>query len=337
MSELDQHLLEISDLNVSFDSRPSLAPAVNGVSFFVDKGETVGIVGESGSGKSVTALSILKLHAQSVSQSISGSIRFNGEELLTKSEKDMSMLRGNHVAMIFQEPMSSLNPAMTIGSQLMEVIKLHQKVSKKEAKAKAVESLTLVGIPAAQSRLSSYPFQLSGGQRQRVMIAMALLCEPQLLIADEPTTALDVTIQAQILDVLKDLKDRIHASILMITHDFGVVADIADRVVVMYAGKVVEEGKVRDVLKNPLHPYTQGLLSSIPQIGPFKERLHMIRGSIPKPDECLTGCRFCPRCDSKREICEQQEPAYRLFEGQRGTRCWIGTDEYDTSTKGRLP
>lgn len=322
-------LLDIRELSVSFGSgEGSRRTVVDGVSLRVERGETVGIVGESGCGKSVTALSIPGLLGLSSGHIEGGSIRFNGEELIGKRERELAKLRGSEIAMVFQEPMTALNPAMTIGKQLVEAFRLHQKGSRKAAKEQAIASLVRVGIPNAAARMSSYPYELSGGQRQRVMIAMALLCGPQLLIADEPTTALDVTIQAQILDTLKALKQHQQMAILLITHDFGVIADMADRVVVMYAGQVVEEGSVREVLQQPLHPYTQGLLRSIPRLGPVKERLYAIPGSIASARHGQDGCAFASRCGQCAPVCLAQAPPLRTSGPGRSSRCWLGTAEY---------
>ncbi|MEI7557117.1 ABC transporter ATP-binding protein [Candidatus Chlorohelix sp.] len=325
---MSEKLLELVNLKTSFYTRHGKIPAVDGVSLHINRGETVGIVGESGCGKSVTSLSILRLIPNPPGKIEAGQILLEGENLLLKSKKDMRAIRGNRISMIFQEPMSSLNPVLTIGRQIIETVILHQRVGRNEAKAKAIEMLKLVGIPSPEKRLSSYPFQLSGGQRQRVMIAIALVCRPQLLIADEPTTALDVTIQAQILDLMKELKDRLGMSILLITHDLGVVADIAERIIVMYAGQVVEEGSVHSIFKTPLHPYTKGLLLSIPKIGLKKERLYIIPGTIPKPSEYPTGCRFSPRCEYKQQICLDKAPPVKQQELGRSYRCWIGSEEY---------
>ncbi|HNV35279.1 MAG TPA: ABC transporter ATP-binding protein, partial [Bacillota bacterium] len=255
-----ERLLEVQDLRTYFYTEDGVVPAVDGVSFTLDKGKTLGIVGESGCGKSVTSLSVMRLIASPPGKIVSGKILFEGEDLLQKSEKDMRSVRGNEISMIFQEPMTSLNPVFTIGDQICEAILLHQDVNKKQARQKAIELLKKVGIPSAERRIDDYPHQMSGGMRQRVMIAMALSCNSKLLIADEPTTALDVTIQAQILDLMKKVRNDFNASIMLITHDLGVVADLADDVVVMYAGKIVEKSAVRGIYKNPQHPYTRGLL-----------------------------------------------------------------------------
>jgi peptide/nickel transport system ATP-binding protein len=300
------NLLEVSDLKTHFKTPRGVSRAVNGISFSVAAGETLAIVGESGSGKSVTSLSILRL-IQKKQVSISGSIRFDEREILELSERDMRKLRGNEISMIFQEPMTSLNPVLSNGRQIAETLQLHQGLSKKDAAAKAVEMLRLVGIQAPERRANEFPHQLSGGMRQRVMIAIALACNPKLLVADEPTTALDVTIQAQILDLMRDLKTRIGTAILLITHDLGVVAEMAQRVVVMYAGLKVEEASVRDLFRNPQHPYTIGLLGAVPRLGSSldgsRKRLAEIPGMVPSPLHKADGCPFAPRCFRATEIC----------------------------------
>lgn len=319
-------LLEVINLTTTFPGDEGKVVAVDGVSFDIGQGETVGIVGESGCGKSVTSLSIIGLVAGSGGKIESGQILFNGEDLLKKSPKEMRKINGNQIAMIFQEPMSSLNPLLTIGRQLSETIVRHQKISKKEALARSVDLLDLVGIPNPQERIKGYPTQLSGGQRQRVMIAMALSSDPKLLIADEPTTALDVTIQAQILDLMKALKAKVGMSIMLITHDLGVVADMADRIVVMYGGQVVEMGTVQEIFKAPRHPYTKGLLKAIPRMSKSIEPLYMIPGAIPKPTEYPLGCRFYDRCDERGAICMTPPPLDQSK--SQFVRCWIGSAAY---------
>lgn len=304
-------ILEVKDLCTYFISSGIEIPAVDGVSFHIDKGETLCLVGESGSGKSVTSLSIMRLIATPPGKYESGEILFYGEDLLKKSEGEMRGIRGNSISMIYQEPMTSLNPVFTIGMQIMESLMLHKKLTRKQAKQETINILSLVGVPDPQQRISEYPHQLSGGMRQRVMIAMALCCEPELLIADEPTTALDVTIQAQILELMIKLKNELGMAILFITHDMGVVAEIAQRVIIMYGGKIVEEGKVEDIFNNPLHPYTIGLLSCIPRIESKKKKLNIISGSVPSPDKYPNGCRFYPRCEYTKEICTKIEPDLR--------------------------
>lgn len=301
-------ILEVENLKTYFYTVDGVMPAVDGVSFNVIKGETLGIVGESGSGKSVTARSIMRLVPNPPGKIIEGSINFNGENLLKKSENEMRSIRGNKIAMIFQDPMTSLNPVFTVGSQIVEAIMLHQKINKKEATNKAIEMLKLVGIPSPEKRMKDYPHQMSGGMRQRAMIAMALSCEPELLIADEPTTALDVTIQAQILDLINDIKKKFNMSVIIITHDLGVVAEIADRVIVMYAGRMMEYGSVAEIFKEPLHPYTKGLMESIPRIDVNEERLKSIEGTLPDLYKEVKGCRFADRCSFAVEGCFGEEP-----------------------------
>ena len=319
-------LLDVKKLKTIFQEREKKITVVDGVSFYVGQGETVAIVGESGSGKSITALSILNCisHPGKVK---SGDVIFQGENLFEKSKKEMRNIRGNEISMIFQEPMTSLNPVYTVGRQLSEVFEIHQGLRRKEGIKKAVELLKLVGIPSPEERARQYPHQMSGGMRQRVMIAMALACRPKLLIADEPTTALDVTVQAQILELMKDLKRESGTSVLMITHDLGVVAEMADRVVVMYAGKVVESAEVREIFKEPRHPYTMGLLSSMPSLSHKGGRLNTIEGSVPKPTELPEGCRFSPRCRFAREICKKNQPPLKEI-GERMLSCWMETEDY---------
>jgi len=299
-------LLEVENLQTHFRTPDGVNRAVDGISFSVEAGETVAIVGESGCGKSVTSMSILRLIPEPPGK-IAGSIRFNGRDLLTLSDKEMRAVRGNEISMIFQEPMTSLNPVLTVGKQIGETLRLHQGMNASQAEARAIEMLKLVGIPAPERRVREYPHQLSGGMRQRVMIAMALACNPKLLIADEPTTALDVTIQAQILDLMRDLKRTVGAAIVIITHDLGVVAEVAERVIVMYAGRKVEEAAVDKLFKNPRHPYTQGLLGSMPKLGSSLEsdetRLQEIPGLVPSLKRKIEGCVFASRCAYKTDLC----------------------------------
>ncbi|WP_069202995.1 ABC transporter ATP-binding protein [Bacillus testis] len=317
-------VLEVKQLRTSFFTGEGEVPAVEDITFSVGKGEVIGIVGESGCGKSVTSLSIMRLIPQPPGKIIGGEIRLNGENLVDVSEKRMRQIRGNDVAMIFQEPMTSLNPLFTIGNQLMEAIRLHSNATKKEAYSQAVDMMKLVGLPRAEQLMKEYPHQLSGGMRQRVMIAMALSCHPRLLIADEPTTALDVTIQAQILALMRDLNHKLDTSIIMITHDLGVVAEVCQRVIVMYAGKIVEEGFVEDIFKNPKHPYTQGLLKSVPDIMEKKERLYSIPGNVPKPGSIKQGCRFAARCEHAFERCLESTPDLYATEDQaHQVRCFL--------------
>jgi len=308
-------ILDIADLRTWFFTRDGVVRAVDGVSFHVLPGETLAIVGESGCGKSVTALSILRLIPSPPGRIVSGKIRFAGRDLLGLSEAEMRQVRGNEVSMIFQEPMTSLNPVLTIGRQIAETLTLHQGLGHKAALAKAADMLRLVHIPEADRRIGEYPHQLSGGMRQRVMIAMALACNPKLLIADEPTTALDVTIQAQILDLMRELKQKIDAAIVLITHDLGVVAEMAQRVVVMYAGRKAEEAPVSRLFRRPLHPYTKGLLASVPRLGASLDhkrapRLAEIAGTVPSLREPIPGCPFETRCTFATDICRREMPAF---------------------------
>lgn len=317
-------ILEVKKLKTSFFSNDGEVPAVDEISFSIGEGEVIGIVGESGCGKSVTSLSIMRLIPQPPGKIVSGEIRLNGENLVELSEKQMRQKRGNDLAMIFQEPMTSLNPLFTIGNQLTEAIRLHKKVSKKAAFARGVEMLKLVGLPRAEQIMNEYPHQLSGGMRQRVMIAMALSCDPRLLIADEPTTALDVTIQAQILSLMSDLNCKLKTSIIIITHDLGVVAEICERVLVMYAGKIIEEGTVEEIFRNPKHPYTIGLLQSVPDIRMKKERLYSIPGNVPKPGTIRVGCRFAARCEHVQERCTiESPPLYKTEDERHFVRCFL--------------
>ena len=321
-------ILEVENLRTYFRTDAGLARAVDGVSFHVNPGETLGIVGESGSGKSVTALSVMQLIPRPPGEIQPGSkILFRGdggeEDLALASEERMRKIRGNDIAMIFQEPMTSLNPVFKVGDQIMESLRLHQGLSKKDARDRAIEMLRMVGIPIPEQRVDEYPHQLSGGMRQRVMIAIALACDPKVLIADEPTTALDVTIQAQILDLLNRLQEELGMAIILITHDLGVVAETCDRVIVMYAGQVFEEGPVGDVFRDPQNPYTEGLLRSIPKLGSTEERLAVIPGVVPSPTEWPTGCRFHDRCPYGWEKPKNEEPPlFELGPGRRN-KCWL--------------
>ena len=317
-------LLEVKNLITQFKvDKTKIISAVDKVSFSIDEGETLAIVGESGSGKSVTALSVMQLVPNPPGHIEGGEIFFQGEDLLKMSPAQMREVRGNKISMIFQEPMTSLNPVYTIGEQITEAIRLHLKLSKKDAEARAVELLRKVGIPDAEKRLKTYPHQLSGGMRQRVMICMALSCSPKLLIADEPTTALDVTIQAQILDLIRNLRESEKTAVMFITHDLGVVADIAHRAVVMYAGNIMEMGSVHDMFLNPLHPYTRGLLSAIPKLStPRGEKLYTIRGIVPDLSNLPKGCVFSTRCEECMEICHEKRPPLRQLEDGRQVRCF---------------
>lgn len=320
---MDDNLLEVSNLKTFFKTEAGIVKAVNDVSFSIKKGETVCIVGESGCGKSITALSIMGLISKDNGFNDGGRVIFKEKDLFKLSEDEMRRIRGKDIAMIFQEPMSSLNPTFTIGSQVMEPLILHEKLDKKTARKRAVNLLNEVGIPRADKILDSYPHELSGGMRQRVMIAMALACSPQILIADEPTTALDVTIQAQILDLMRNIKKELNTAILLITHDLGVVAEMADYVVVMYAGKVVEEGPVIEIFKAPSHPYTLGLLKSKPIITKMQDELYSIPGQVPNPIGMKDSCYFSDRCDSCKEICKESIPKLKIIGERHKVACWL--------------
>ncbi|MGE5701593.1 MAG: ABC transporter ATP-binding protein [Clostridia bacterium] len=320
---MPENMLEVKGLKVNFRNDEKEYTVVNGISFHVKKGETLGLVGESGCGKSVTSLSIMRLVPTPPGKIVAGEIRYKGVNLLSLSEKEMNNIRGNDISMIFQEPMTSLTPVFTIGRQLDEVLLLHTKLSKKEAKARSIEMLKLVGIPRPEQIYASYPHELSGGMRQRVMIAMGLACQPQMLIADEPTTALDVTIQAQILDLMRELKEKTETAILFITHDLGVVSEMCDRVIVMYAGEIVEEADVDTLFHNPSHPYTRGLLESIPKLGEKKRRLYSIAGQVPPAGSNITGCRFRDRCSVDTERCAHEHPELIELEQGHTCRCWL--------------
>jgi peptide/nickel transport system ATP-binding protein len=317
------HLLEVKNLQTHFPTKAGIVKSVNDVSFQIDEGELLGLVGESGCGKSITALSIMRLIANP-GKIVGGSIKFKGEELTTATNERMRGIRGDDISMIFQDPMTSLNPVYTVGEQIAEALRLHRKLDKKKAWEAAIEAMKEVAIPDAARRANDYPHQLSGGMRQRIMIAMALACDPELLIADEPTTALDVTIQAQILELLNDLRKNRQLAVLLITHDLGVVAEVADRVCVMYTGKIVEESSVEEVFVAPKHPYTQGLLRSVPKmraVGETKEqRLQTIEGTVPSPTNLPQGCHFAPRCSFRMEKCTVGE--IPLFELENEVRVW---------------
>ncbi|MDN4608057.1 ABC transporter ATP-binding protein [Sporosarcina highlanderae] len=321
-------LLEVRDLRTSFFTDDGEVKAVDGVSFALPLGKTLGIVGESGSGKSITALSILKLIADN-GKIIGGEIHYKGNDLLTYSDKQMRDIRGNAISMIFQEPMTSLNPVFTVGQQISESIMKHQNLSKKAALVKSVELLKLVGIPSPDKRIKQYPYELSGGMRQRVMIAMALACNPEILIADEPTTALDVTIQAQILRLIRELQMRLGMSVIMITHDLGVVAETCDYVAVMYAGQVVEYSDVVTLFQKPKHPYTIGLMNSLPRHDVEVEKLESIKGNVPNPKEMPTGCRFAPRCPAATDLCRREMPALMKDVEGNDVRCWIYSEKWE--------
>ena len=316
-------ILEVNDLRTYFYTRDGVVRSVDGVSFSVSEGETLAIVGESGCGKSVTSLSILRLIASPPGKIVSGSIRFHGEDLLGFSDEQMRDIRGDKISMIFQEPMTSLNPVLTIGRQIGEVLELHRQCTKEEVRTRILELLKMVNIPEPESRIDEYPHQLSGGMRQRIMIAMALACDPEILIADEPTTALDVTIQAQILNLMRELRDRTRAAIILITHDLGVVAEMAQRVVVMYAGRKVEEANVMDLFAIPMHPYTLGLLNSMPRLDDAaSKRLVEIPGMVPSMRTEIIGCAFAPRCSSATERCSQESPVLKDYGDQHWVACW---------------
>jgi oligopeptide/dipeptide ABC transporter ATP-binding protein len=316
-------LLEVERLRTVFYTSDGLVPAVDGISFEVEKGRTLGIVGESGCGKSVTSLSVMRLIA-APGRIESGSITFDGQDLLKLPEEEMRQIRGKSIAMIFQEPMTSLNPVFTIGEQIAEAVRIHEHADEAAAKARSIEMLERVGVPLARQRYDAYPHELSGGMRQRVMIAMALSCDPALLIADEPTTALDVTIQAQILDLLRKLKSEQGCALMLITHDLGVIAEMADDVVVMYAGEIVESAPVNTLFEHPAHPYTRGLLSSIPQLSTTKDsRLNVIRGSVPNPLFYPAGCRFEPRCPYAMPVCRERQPPLVAIDLEREVRCFL--------------
>ncbi len=322
MTEKNKELLRVENLKTTFKTVRGTVTSIDGVSFSVGKGEILGVVGESGCGKSVTSQSIMRLYDEKKLATYEGEIFFNGENLLEYSEKQMRTIRGNKIAMIFQDALSSLNPVFTLGEQISEALMLHQGMKKKEAMVKAEEMLRLTGIPAPEKRVKCYPHELSGGMRQRAMIAMALCCQPELLIADEPTTALDVTIQAQILDLIVKLNNTLDMGIMLITHDLGVVAQICQRVIIMYLGQVVEEGKIDDIFDNPKHPYTMGLIKSIPTLNTNrKEPLYMIKGTVPALGQEGGGCRFCDRCNYATDKCKNTPPEIMDIGANRKVRC----------------
>jgi peptide/nickel transport system ATP-binding protein len=323
-------LLELRGLTTTFQTARGEISAIEDISFELEAGEILGIVGESGSGKSVTALTIMGLLPQPPARIAAGSVRFAGEELTTASPSRMEKIRGAGISMVFQEPMTSLNPVFTIGEQIMETVRAHERMSASAQRARAIEMLDRVGIPSATERLNDYPHQLSGGQRQRVMIAMSLACRPKLLIADEPTTALDVTIQAQVLDLLMDLRDEMGMAIMIITHNMGVIAEVADRVLVMYAGRIVERSPAADLFDAPRHPYTKGLLACVPTLQQDLHRLIAIPGSLPEPARRPAGCRFAPRCTYRIEACRTAIPPLLTQREDRAVAC-IRADELATS------
>jgi peptide/nickel transport system ATP-binding protein len=320
---MSQLLLEITNLTIEFGPVARPVRAVDDVSFAIEAGGSVGVVGESGSGKSLTALAILRLIPEPPARISTGRIAFAGIDLLTLPRDRMPDIRGREIAMIFQEPMSSLNPVMTIGDQVGEVLYLHERLSRRERRARVIAALASVGIPAPEERLGAFPHQFSGGMRQRVMIAMAVACNPMLLIADEPTTALDVTVQAQVLTLMRELRERLNTAVLFVSHDLGVIAEITDRVVVMYAGKVVETGEVREIFRHPAHPYTQALLQSIPRVDDDRRRLYQIPGGVPSPATRPPGCPFAPRCPSRLAICTQEMPPMFALGGEHKAACWL--------------
>lgn len=318
---MDRQLIEVKDLRIEYRTDIGVAKAVNGIDFSINKGETLGIVGETGAGKTTTALGIMRLLPERTGVIAGGEILFDGQDLVKKKEREMMKIRGKEISMIFQDPMTSLNPVIPIGEQIAEGLILHTKMTEKQISDRVDEMLELVGIPA--SRKNEYPYQFSGGMRQRVVIAMALACNPQLLIADEPTTALDVTIQAQVIDMMEDLKKKLNTSIIMITHDLGIVAQTCDRVAIMYAGELVESGTVKDIFKAETHhPYTVGLFGSIPNIKEDVKRLNPIKGDTPDPMRLPSGCKFHPRCPKRMDICEKEEPI-DLNSGSHIIRCHL--------------
>ena len=320
-------ILEIKDLCVEFQTAEGTVRAVNRLDYTLSKGEKLGIVGESGSGKAVSSLGVMQRIPNPPGKITQGSILYKGKDLVNCSEKEMQKIRGNEISMIFQEPMTSLNPIIQCGKQIAETLRLHHGLNKKEAMEKAVEMMKSVGIANAEVRAREYPHQMSGGMRQRVMIAMALACRPQILIADEPTTALDVTIQAQILDLIRDLNQELGTSVLFITHDLGVVNELCDTVIVMYAGRIVERASTAALFEKPLHPYSEGLMNAIPKITRERAPLETIEGMVPNPTERLDGCSFWPRCPRAPEQCKKVEPPVCQMDGDRMVRCWLYAKE----------
>lgn len=318
-------LLHVNDMFLSLKRAGKYSTILDHVSFHVDKGETVGIVGESGCGKSMTALSLMRLLPEKAR--LEGEINFQGEKISAFSRRKLEKIRGNQVSMIFQDPLTSLNPLHTVGMQIEESLILHTKMNKKERRTRVIQLLNDVGLPRAEDLIDEYPHQLSGGMRQRIMIAIAMACEPQLLICDEPTTALDVTVQAQILELMNKIKEETQMGIIMITHDMGVIAEVCDRVIVMYAGKVVEEAPVLELFQNPKHPYTQGLLDSIPKLGQHKEILGSIPGTVPAPENMPTGCRFADRCSHTMDVCRTIHPPMMGIKENHQTACWLYGEE----------
>ncbi len=334
-----QPLLEVTNLKTYFFTEDGVVKAVDGLDLYIEPGEVLGLVGESGCGKSVTSLSVMRL-VGIPGQIMDGQVKFEGRSLLELSEAEMVEMRGNRMSMIFQQPQNSLNPVFTVGDQVAEVFQIHRDMSKEESWERGVELLRLVGIPDVEKKAYAYPHEMSGGQAQRVMIAMALALNPQLLLADEPTTALDVTIQAQILDLMRDLRERMGTAVILITHDLGVIAEMADRVAVMYAGRIVEHTKITTLYKEPLHPYTQGLINSIPVLGKVKDRLDVIPGSVPNLINLPIGCTFAPRCRYRVEheltICTEEMPDIRRVTPGHEVRCWLYQDDEERNHKAPL-
>lgn len=319
---MEEKILEVQDLSTSFKTERGWLKAIDGVSFDVYSGEMLGIVGESGCGKSVTSQSILRLYEEKNTTKYSGTVSFDGQNLFDLPEKEMQKIRGQEISMVFQDALSSLNPVFTVGNQIMESLCIHQDMGKKEAKEKAIDLLDQVGIPDPQRRFYQYPFELSGGMRQRVMIAVALACGPRILIADEPTTALDVTIQAQIMDLIVDMNRKLQMGVMLITHDLAVVAETCQRVIVMYLGQIVEEGSVEDIFDRPIHPYTRGLMASVPRLDTGRdERLYQIKGTVPLLSQIPEGCRFAPRCPYATEECSRKMPELKSFGNGQKARC----------------
>lgn len=326
-----KELLNIEDLAIHYITEDGTVKAVNGIDIKLNKGETLGLVGETGAGKTTTALGIMRLIPDPPGKIMNGKIEFEGKDLLNIPEEEMRMIRGNKVSMIFQDPMTSLNPVMSVGDQISEVIEIHQNLNKQEAMKKAEEMLELVGIPGA--RVNDYPHQFSGGMKQRVVIAIALACNPQLLIADEPTTALDVTIQAQVLDLMNNLKQEFNTAMILITHDLGVVSEVCDKVAIMYAGEIIETASLEQLFENPRHPYTLGLFGSIPNLEEETDRLQPIKGLMPDPTNLPTGCKFHPRCPYATDICSKQEPKGTAIEDGHKVKCLIYEGLVDAEVK----
>ena len=331
----DKTILEVNNLKTQFFTESGIVRAVDGVNFHVERGEVLGIVGESGCGKSVTSLSIMGL-VGNPGRIVEGEVMFDGQDLSKMTQVELSAIRGNRMSMIFQQPQSSLNPVFRVGDQITEVLHVHQNMDRETAKNRAIELLALVGIPSPEDRFTAWPHEMSGGMAQRVMIAMALACVPELLIADEPTTALDVTIQAQILDLIRDLKSKMDTAVILITHDLGVVAELCDRVVVMYAGRVVETAEVNELFENPKHPYTAALIGATPILGDVDRELVSIPGSVPNLINLPTGCKFAARCaariENELEICTQEDPELKPISDEHEVRCWL----YEESTQAKL-